>query len=190
MEDREIIELLFARSEEGLKELEKKYSKLYRGILRGVLEDIGDTEECENDLLVAVWNSIPPNYPEYLSAYLCRIARNIAINRYKMGRRQKRDGGINVLLDELEECLPQIDGDGYDNDAKYDAQIISDVLNLFLHELDAETRVLFIRRYIYAESVTSLAERFDMSERYIAVKMFRARKRLKKALEKEGIYDV
>lgn len=190
MEDREIIELLFERSEEGLKELEKKYSKLYRCILRGILVDSGDAEECENDLLVAVWNSIPPNSPEYLSAYLCKIAKNIAINRYKKDKRKKRDGGLAVLLDELEECLPFVDGDGYECDDKYDSQIISRVIDDLIAGLDSETRILFVRRYMYAESVSSLAERFALSERYISVKLFRVRKKLKKALEREGIYGV
>ena len=190
MEDREIIGLLFERSEDGLKELERKYAKLYRSVLNGILADKGDAEECENDLLVAVWNSIPPNAPEYLSAYLCRIAKNIAINRYKRDSRIKRDGGLAVLLDELEDCLPQIDGGGYDNEAKYDSQIISEVIETLLGTLDTETRVLFVRRYMYGESVSSLAERFGIGERYISVKLFRVRKRLKKELEKEGIFDV
>ena len=188
MEDTKIIELLFERSEDGIIELKKKYSRLYRGVLGGILGDNGDVEECENDLLVAIWNSIPPNNPEHLSAYLCRIARNIGINRYKRESRQKRDGGIAVMLDELEECLPQIDGNGYDNESTYDSEIISQVIERTLSELDAEARVLFVRRYIYAESVKRLAERFGLSERYIAVKLFRVRKKLKKELEKEGVY--
>ena len=190
MEDIEIIGLLFGRSEDGLRELSKKYSKLYRNVLKGILADVGDVEECENDLLVAVWNSIPPNSPEYLSAYVCRIARNIAINRYRSGSRQKRDGGVPVLIDELEECLPQTNGDGYDIESKFDSLIITKVIDSVLAELDVETRVLFVRRYMYAESVTSLAERYGLSERYISVKLFRVRKKLKKELEKEGIYDV
>lgn len=190
MEDREIVCLLFERSEDGLEELEKKYSKLYRGIFNGILADIGDAEECENDLLVALWNSIPPNRPEYLSAYVCRIARNIAINRCKKEKRQKRNGGIFVLIDELEECLPQINGDGYENEAKFDSQIISRVIDSLISNLDAETRVIFVRRYMYGESVASLAERFGYSERYVSVKLFRVRKKLRAALEREGIYDV
>ena len=190
MEDKEIIGLLFGRSEEGLRALKTKYSKLYRGVLVGILGNNADSEECEDDLLIAVWNSIPPNSPEYLSAYVCRIARNIALNRYKRDNRKKRNAGENIVIDELEECIPNMDGDGYENDAAIDSQIISRVIDSFLEGLDAETRVLFVRRYMYAESVTSLAERFGLSERYISVRLFRARKGLKKALEKEGICDV
>ena len=190
MEDREIIGLLFQRSEDGLNELKRKYSKLYRSILNGVLANAEDSEECENDLLIAVWNSIPPNSPEYLSAYICKIARNVAINRYKKDKRKKRDGGELVLIDELEECIRLPYSDGYENDAMIDSQIISRVIDGFLEALDVETRVLFVRRYMYAEGVGMLAERFGLSERYVSVKLFRVRKRLKRALEKEGIYDV
>ena len=190
MEDKEIIGLLFGRSEEGLRALKIKYSKLYRSVLVGILGNDADSDECENDLLIAVWNSIPPNSPEYLSAYLCRIARNVAINRYKKENRKKRNAGETVIIDELEECIPNVDGGGYENDAVIDSQIISRVIDIFLEGLDSETRVLFVRRYMYAESVASLAERFRLGERYVSVKLFRARKRLKKALEKEGIYDV
>jgi len=188
MEDIKIIGLLFERSEEGLLELKKKYSGLYRSVLMGILGDDSDVEECESDLLFAVWNSIPPNSPESLSAYVCRIARNIGINRYKKEKRKKRDGGISVLLDELEDILPQLDGEGYENDSKYDSQIITRIIEEMLSEIDAEARVLFVRRYIYTESVKALSDRFGLSERYIAVKLFRVRKKLKKKLEKEGIY--
>lgn len=90
MEDKQIIELLFARDELGLKMTEEKYNKLYRSILRQALQDPADIDECANDVLMGVWNSIPPHYPNHFPSYICRIARRIGINRFKHNTRQKK----------------------------------------------------------------------------------------------------
>lgn len=187
MEDRKIKKLLFERSEDALKLLSLKYSRLYRGILRETLSNESDIEECANDVLLAVWNSIPPNDPESLSAYVCKIARRVGINRYKYNTRDKRSTAYTVMLSELEDCIPDTTfGDEYESGER--AEKIRGVLSDFLKSLDAQTRVLFVRRYVYFESVSSLSERFGISENSISVKLFRTRKKLQKLLEKEGIY--
>lgn len=185
MEDNRIIDLLFSRSEAALDALSQKYSRLYKGVLGGILCDACDVEECANDVLLAVWNSIPPNRPEHLPAYLCKIARHMGINRVKYQTRQKRDSGYTVTLSELDDCIPDRAAQvGQDTESERIRTVLSD----FLRELDVEMRVLFIRRYIYLESVTSLAERFGMRENHVSVKLLRARKKLKKLLEKEEIH--
>ena len=185
MEDKEIIDLLFARSENALIELSQKYSQLYKGVLGNMLCDSCDVEECANDVLLAVWNSIPPNDPLNLPAYICKIARRIGINRNKYHTREKRNASYTITLSELDDCIPNREASvSMDVDSEYIRTVLSD----FLRTLDAETRILFVRRYIYLETVTSLAERFKMSENHISVKLFRARKKLKKMLEKEEIY--
>lgn len=182
MDDNRIIELLYDRAECALDELSRKYSRLYKGILRETLRDESDAEECANDVLLAVWNSIPPNRPVSLPAYLCKIARHIGINRLKYNTRQKRNPDYTVLLSELDDCLPDREPEGLE-----ESQRIRSVLSGFLRDLDAETRILFVRRYIYLETVTSLAGRFGMRENAVSVRLLRARKKLKKVLEKEEI---
>lgn len=185
MEDQKIIDLLFARSEHALDELSRKYSRLYKGILGNMLCDACDVEECANDVLLAVWNSIPPNRPDRLPAYLCKIARRIGVNRIRYQTRQKRDARYTIMLSELDDCIPdQAAPDGQDMEGERIRAVLSD----FLRGLDVETRVLFIRRYIYLEPVASLAERFGLRENHVSVKLLRARKKLKKLLEKEEIY--
>ena len=93
MDDNRIIELLFERAENALDEVSHKYSRLYKGIIREVLSDEYDVEECGNDVLLAVWNTIPPNRPNSLPSYICKIARRIGINRFKYNTRQKRNTG-------------------------------------------------------------------------------------------------
>lgn len=184
MNDTSIVEQLFARKESGLDELSQKYTRLYRGILGEMLADPCDIDECANDVLLAVWNSIPPNRPASLPAYICKIARRIGTDRLRYNTRQKRNTGYTVALSELEECLPAepelTDGEGENRQIR---KILSD----FIRGLEPETEVLFVRRYIYLETVADLAKRFDMNENLISVKLYRARKKLKKLLEKEGI---
>ena len=184
MDDNRIIELLFERAENALDEVSHKYSRLYKGIIRDVLSDECDVEECENDVLMAVWNTIPPNRPDSLSSYICKIARRIGINRFKYNTRQKRNTGYIVMLSELDDCLP---ADEPIDDGDERSELIRSVLSNFIRSLDPETEILFVRRYMYLESVADLARRFELDENRVSVKLYRARKKLKKVLEKEGI---
>ncbi len=183
MDDNRIIELLFEREENALNEVAYKYSALYKRIIRGVLSDEYDIDECANDVLLAVWNSIPPNRPHSLCAYICKIARRIGIDRLRYNTGKKRNSAYTVILSELDDCLPAED---FSCDSG-DGELIGKVISEFLEELDPETEILFVRRYMYLESVAELAVRFKISENRISVKLYRARKKLKKMLEKEGI---
>lgn len=183
MDDREIIELLFARDEQGLVHTEEKYARMYCSILRQALSDESDVEECKNDVLMALWNSIPPNFPNHFPAYICRIARRIGIDRYKYNTRQKRAQGYTVLLSELEGCIPAPD----QLEARQNAKLLVQVLGDFLLSLDEQTRVLFLRRYYYLETVKSLAQRFNVTENFVSVRLHRARKMLKTLLIEEGV---
>ncbi len=182
MDDCKIIELFHDRSEFAIKALKEKYSKMYLSIFRELLTSNEDIEECENDLLLAIWNSIPPNNPNYLIAYVCKIARRISINKFKYSTRQKRNHNYTVSLSEFEECITS----GL-NQFPSDESKLVDILNNFIKNLDNQTRVLFIRHYVYLEPIKDLSKRFGISENSISVKLFRARKKLQKELNKEGI---
>ena len=183
MDDRKIIEQLWERSETALNEISEKYSRLYKHILREILGDESDADECANDVLLAVWNSIPPNRPDSLPAYICKLARHIGIDRFRYSTRQKRRSSYTVALSELEDCLPE---EALTDDGET-SRLIRDILSDFVRSLDPETQILFIRRYVYLESVTDLAKRFDMKENRISARLYRAKKKLKQMLEKEGI---
>lgn len=184
MEDSRIIEMLFERTEIALDEVSHKYSRLYKGIISEVLSDECDVEECGNDVLLAVWNSIPPNSPSSLPAYICKIARRIGVDKLRYNTRQKRNIGYTVMLSELNDCLPAKE---IIDDTNECGEVVRCVLLEFLSSLEPETEILFVRRYMYLESVTDLANRFELDENRISVKLYRARKKLKKMLEKEGV---
>lgn len=181
-----IINLLFDRDETVLEQISVRYKGLYKKILKQMLSNEEDICECENDVLLAVWNSIPPNRPSNFSAYICKLARNISINRFKYNTRAKRGTGYTLVIEELCECVPdQSPRNNYNKLAEQ--KEIGEIISRFVRILDAETRVLFIRRYFYLESVSSLAKRYEMSENRISVKLFRARNKLCDILRKEGI---
>ena len=104
MEDHEIIDLLYARDELGLQHTQRKYDPLYRAILRQLLTDKADVDECCNDVLLSVWNSIPPHKPTALRLFLGKIVRNTAIDRYR--QRKTKGESFAVTLEELAEILP------------------------------------------------------------------------------------
>ena len=183
MEDRQIIELLFARDEMGLTYTEEKYDPLYRSILRQALSDKSDIDECANDVLMALWNSIPPNFPNHFPSYICRIARRIGINRFKHNTRQKRNTECDIALSELAGCIPSSDR----SEIQLESMQLRQIMNTFLADLDPQTRVLFLRRYYYLESVKSLAQRFQLSPNFVSVRLHRARMALRTRLEKEGV---
>jgi RNA polymerase sigma-70 factor (ECF subfamily) len=184
MDDKELVAMLFDRSKEAVDVISKQYGSLCEKVVCSVLGDDEDAKECVNDVWLAVWNSIPPNNPDCLPAYINKIARRIAISRYRYNTRKKRDSGYTVAFSELEECIPD-NSQRADNDNE--ARVKS-ILSDFVRSLDGETRVLFVRRYLYLESVQELAKRYDLKENNISVKLHRARKKLRKLLEKEAIY--
>lgn len=84
MNDEEIIELYFKRLENAILETEKKYGKLCYNVAKNILNSIEDSKECINDTYLAMWNAIPPTKPKVLSAFICRITRNLAIKKCRI----------------------------------------------------------------------------------------------------------
>jgi RNA polymerase sigma-70 factor (ECF subfamily) len=147
-----------------------------------ILQDRLDVEECVSDTYLRTWNSIPPQAPNPLASYVCRIAHNLAIDRYHANRAEKRSGNYALIVEEMAECLPS----GADIETEYDAKELSAAINRFLSTLDREDRFLFVRRYWYADSVSDLATETHGSANRISVRLFRLREKLRKSLVKEG----
>ena len=182
VEDSRIIGLFFERSEQAIEALDRKYGAAVRRTAANILNDRLDVEECVNDTWLRVWNSIPPQKPNPLASYVCRIARNLAVNRYHANRAEKRNSAYDLVLDEMAECLPS----GVDIETEYDAKEFSAAINRFLAALSPEDRVLFVRRYWYADSVAELAAALGGSANRISVRLFRLREKLRNTLVKEG----
>lgn len=184
LDDEKIVDMLFERSEAALEELSRKYTPLCTSVASRVLENRSDVEECVNDVRLAVWNSIPPNRPKNLVAYLCTLSRNSAINKLKYNTRKKRSSDYLVMLSELDESLPS---PSEDLGAELEEERTAEVISAFLRTLDCDTRVLFVRRYVYLETPGELSEHYGISVNNINVKLHRARKKLASKLTEEGI---
>ena len=183
LEDSKIISLFYERSEQAIVELSQKYGAAIRKTAANILNSRLDVEECANDTYLGVWNTIPPQHPNPLVSYVCKIARNIAVNRYHANTAEKCNGNYDLVLDELEECLPS----GFNVETELEAKELTEAINRFLQTLEKEDRFLFVRRYWYADSVSDLAVLTGINPNRISVRLFRVREKLKTTLLKEGL---
>ena len=165
-------------------ELSEKYGNLCHKIAMNILHNRQDAEECVNDTYLASWNTIPPQRPEPLRMYVCRIARNLSIKKYHSNTAFKRNSFYDVALDELEACIPS----AATLEDAFDAKELAERINRFLETLDEKDRIMFVRRYWFSDSVSEIAAKFQMSSHNATVRLSRIRKKLEKFLLKEGFY--
>lgn len=179
--DEDIIALFFERSEKALSEVRAQYGRLIQSVLYSILHSQEDAEECENDVYLHAWESIPPTKPEHLSAYLCVIARRTAINRYKYYHAAKRAEDA-LPLEELGECIRG----GMSAEDRLNEKELSALLNDFLESQDKNTRVIFMRRFWLGESIQQISARLNASESMVKSRISRTLKKLRGFLESHG----
>ena len=184
MEDEAILELFFARSEQGISELDAKYGALCRSLAYNILGSREDAAECVNDAYLGAWRAIPPERPERLRAWVCRVVRNIALARRRKNTAARRDASFDVALGELEDALAS---PGEMGDA-LEARELAHMLEGFLDTLSAENRAIFVRRYWFSDSCAEIATRVGISEGNVTVRLTRLRRALRKYLEDRGVY--
>lgn len=183
MTDEEIIELLFERSEQALKELDHKYGKLCHKLSYNILNSRQDVEECVNDAYLGIWNAIPPARPKPLAAYLCKILRNISLKRYHQKKAGKRDSSYDIALQELEGCLSSPNT----VEAELEAKELACILEDFLDALPRENRVIFLRRYWFSDTYADIAQHMGLTEKNVSVRLTRIRKQLKRYLTEREV---
>ena len=163
MDDTRIIDLYWDRDQGAITATARKYGGFLHALSWNILRSHHDAEECVNDTYFRAWNAMPPERPGALRAWLGRITRNLSLDRWKAGRTQSRGAGMETLLGELDECIPDHRGQTADN------------------------RYIFLRRYWYGEDIAAIAKRLDCGESRVKSALFRTRKALRAFLEKEGI---
>lgn len=181
MEDEKIVGLYWQRSEEAIAETEAKYGKLCYSVAYGVLENHEDSEECVNDTYVRTWNSIPPDQPDHLGAYVSKISRRLALDKFRRKTADKRPA-VTVVFDEISECIPDIGGE-----PTVDRMVTREALNKFIGAMTPTNRIIFMRRYWYCDSVRDIAKLLHMTEAGVKMKLSRMRQKLKKELSGEGV---
>lgn len=183
MDDSKIIELFFERSEQAIMELSKKYGSICNKVAVNILNNRLDAEECVNDAYLGAWNTIPPQTPNPLLTYICKIVRNLSLKRYHANTAVKRNSFYDVALDELEQCIPS----SFSVEDEIYAKQLTQYLNEFLDTLDRENRIMFVRRYWYADSISDIAAIFRMSNHNVTMRLSRMREKLRNFLLKKGI---
>ena len=178
--DGEIVELYFARDEQAIAETDKKYGKVCMQVSMNIVASRPDAEECVNDGYLKTWNAIPPARPQSLCAFVCRIVRNLSINRLRDMRAERRNRDLTLSLEELESCI-SVD--------ESRADILPGLISAFLEGLDETDRKLFMGRYFHATPVKSLAETYGLTPNAVSLRLHKTRERLRLHLE-EGGYTV
>ena len=183
MEDTKIIELFFQRNEQAVKETDTAYGRKLYVLSNNILNNREDAEESVSDTYMETWRSIPPKRPKYFYAFLASICRNISFNRLDWRLAAKRNAEVVALTQEMEMCIPDSR-----QEAEVDRRELRRVLESFLETLSKESRLIFLRRYLYVDTVAEIAARYGISESKVKTQLHRTRVKLQTHLKREGIY--
>lgn len=181
MEDRQIVRLFLQRAEGAIAAVAKKYGARLTALAKNILRDPRDAEEAVSDTYLALWNTIPPQEPDPLCAYSCRVCRNTALKKYRSNTAQMRDGSYDLSLEELAECIPDTP-----LEQTLCARELGRAIDAFLARQSRNSRVIFLRRYWFGDSVKEIAMALGMKEGAVSARLSRTRSALGLYLIKEG----
>lgn len=182
LEDERILDLYWARDHAAIEETGLKYGEKLLRLSERMLRAREDAEECVNDTYLGAWNTIPPQRPAHFFAFLAKLCRNITCNKLDWMNAAKRRAELLPLTDELAQCIPDSAAD-----RARDARELGEALSAFLQTLPQETRVIFMRRYWYMDSIEEIANRYRLGESKVKTTLFRTRQKLRVYLEKEDL---
>ena len=186
MTDEEIITLYWQRDELAIRETDNSYGRMLKSLALRIVHDLMESEECLQDTYLKAWDTIPPQRPQYFSAWLAKIIRRLALNVLRMKTAVKREGDYQAAgLDELAAVL----AGGTDPEQEVNAVLLGECISKFLDTLPQSSRVLFIRRYFFADSLKEAAAYVGMRENNARVRLHRIRQALRSHLLENG-YDV
>ncbi len=180
MSDDQIVRLYLERDEQAIRATAEKYGDLCMAIARNILHNECDAEECANDAYLRLWKAIPPAEPQNLKIFVCRVVRNLSLNRMVYNQRQKRDNRQVIWLSEIEAELP--------DDALVTGEdpVLGGLISEFLRSEKACIRKVFVRRYFFSESIEQIAEQYGYSESKVTSMLFHTRRKLRKFLNERG----
>ena len=180
MRDWEILNLYANRDSRATAALRAEYGNYCAAIVRRILTDPRDVEECLNDLWFKVWTALEEQRPDYLKGWLGATARNCAIDRCRQ---------LGKSLTTLEDNAVELTRDLRDSPAEYlEGKALGECISAFLHEQPQAHRIAFVRRYWYGDSIDQVAGHLGWSEAKTKTVLFRLRNKLRHHLMKEGYY--
>ena len=178
IDDEKIIDLFFERSEQGIRELDNKYGAVCHNLSYNIVNSRQDAEECVNDAYLGAWNAIPPARPNPLLSYLVKIVRNISLKIYWRKEAAKRSSHYTIALEEIEACIAAPNT----VEAEIEARELARIIEAFLDTLTVKERVIFMRRYAYADTYADIAKRVGISEKNVSVRLALIRQKMKQYL--------
>ena len=184
IDDEKIIDLFFERSEQGIRELDNKYGKICYNLSYHIVGSRQDAEECVNDAYLGAWKAIPPVRPNPLLSYIVKIVRNISLKIYWRKEAAKRSSHYTIALEEIEACI----ADQKTVEDEIEARELARIIGEFLDTLTLESRIIFIRRYWFADSYKDIAEFVGLSEKNVSVRLTRIRKKMKQYLMEREVF--
>ncbi|MBQ3193150.1 MAG: RNA polymerase sigma factor [Oscillospiraceae bacterium] len=182
MEDAKIIELYFARNEDAICQTDAVYGRRLFSLADRILHNAQDSEETVSDTYLKTWETIPPKRPSYFYAYLAKICRHFALGKLDWKAAAKRKAEVVSLTAEMALCIPD-----QRREAEVSAREIGSAMNAFLERIPQESRVIFLRRYWFCDTIAEIAERYGISESKVKMQLHRTRTQLADFLRKEGI---
>lgn len=175
---------LYRHDEAALEEVSRRYGRILYGLAYRILGSPSDAEECVNDALLDLWNAVPPDRPKGVLAYVSALVRRRAVDRVRYKTAFRRGGeDYEGSLEELAECLSDPHGA-----SPLEAVAIRDCLQRFLRTLSEEDRIIFTLRYFSFMSNEEVGEVCGLRDSAVVMRLVRIRKKLKKALEHDGIF--
>lgn len=182
MEDAKIIALFFRRDEMAIKETDTAYGGQLWNLANRILNNREDAEESVSDTYWQAWETIPPQKPQYYYAYLASLCRHFSFNRVDWHMAAKRNAEIVTLTQEMEQCIPDTK-----QDVVMERSEFRRVFETFLDSLPNESCLIFLRRYLYADTIGEIAKRYGMTEGKVKMQLHRTRSRLRDYLKQEEI---
>lgn len=183
--DEEIIDLYWARDEEAIRETDRKYGTLLYQLAYNILHDRCDSEECQNDTYLGIWNTIPPTRPASFQAYIVKLMRRIAISRYRENTALKRvPSEMTECLEELLESMTALPHLGIEVE---DRSELADLINEFIRGLNERQRYIFIGRYYMSNPIESIAQELSVTNSTVYRELERLRKSFRQHLERNGV---
>ena len=151
-----------------------EYSGMMAYVVRGILSDPQEIEECLGEVGRKVVERLPDYNPEKgaLSTWLTAICRNTAVDHLRSLERRRRE---DAPLPEAADGAP-----GPEESLLHKERAAA--LRRALETLKEGDRRLFYRKYYYLQSTARLAAELGTTERAVEGRLYRIRKKLQREL--------
>ena len=160
MDDKQLMAQIAAGDQAALQTLLRRHGPLLQYILKPILTDPREREECLADISLRLWQRAGDYAPErgQFVPWLTVLARNMALNRARRLRREEP----------LDEAMLQKDR--------------REQLQTAIRSLGREEQQLFFRKYYYCQSTAQIAAELGITERAAEGRLYRLRQRLRNLL--------